>query len=217
MTRQLPLLGAEEDGTAGAGRVGHDTLPGEDAEGLVALLSVHDRVRNSSGAGGSLLLLMVEAGLDGVQHVLELLATQGANVLGGSAVDVGHADVDELTGNGLDADVVAVALRKGLTLGSGLDDLDRIIAAETSCVERLVVERQVGSAEILLHLIGDAVSAGASISVSMYSRKARKIVGNLRRIRLGRASHRGTKAHGKGSGEGKSGLHRELHDVECRS
>lgn len=55
---------------------------------------------------------MLEAGLDVVQHVLKVLAAQGADVLGGSLLGVGDENVDELAGNSLQADLVVVALRE---------------------------------------------------------------------------------------------------------
>ena len=105
---------------------------------------------------------MLEAGLDVVQHVLKVLAAQGADVLGGSLLDVGNEDVDELAGDGLQADLVAVALgeRRGVIRAG--DDLNGGVAAEASRVERVVLERQVGNLEILLDGVGDLNGAVTS-------------------------------------------------------
>ena len=105
---------------------------------------------------------MLEAGLDVVQHVLKVLAAQGADVLGGSLLGVEDENIDELAGNSLQADLVVVALRERRgALGAG-DDLNDRVAAEASRVERVILEGQVGNLEILLDGVGDLNGAVAS-------------------------------------------------------
>ena len=105
---------------------------------------------------------MLEAGLDVVQHVLKVLAAQGADVLGGSLLGVGDENVDELAGNSLQADLVVVALRERRGALRAGDDLNGGVAAEASRVERVVLERQVRNLEIRLDGVGDLNGAVAS-------------------------------------------------------